>query len=88
MFHTGGQSKTNKQTNKIQFWRVVGWGNTEKDKNLTKLSTLKEKFKLATTMMTELAEDHPGVTRSPSAFTMLVYNMPVDGVEQSYNEIG
>ena len=38
--------------------------------------------------MTELAEDHPGVTRSPSTFTILVYNMSVDGVEQNYNEIG
>ena len=36
----------------------------------------------------ELEKRHPGVSRSPSAFTVVIHHMPANSVEQSYDEVG
>jgi hypothetical protein len=66
-----------------------GLENTEKrNKTWYKSLFVKQKLKSHQTKSTELEKDHPEVTRSPTNFTVVVYNVTVDGVEQSYDEIG
>ena len=48
----------------------------------------KVRVKLETSMTTVLEEIHPGIEASISAFTVIVYYMPIGVVEQSCDEVG